>query len=151
MQKSGAQINRHVSSGSATFHGTKEGQRDCHGSLAANRSQLLTAAILGLMLVVLIALPFEKARVTRREFTRLQNDVKQLSEDVKGLQVAELDVVSSSTKLRQKTIKCRSRPLNRPSQLVRRIESGRRGNSSGSIAIFTAMSRLGVSTGLPAT
>jgi hypothetical protein len=53
-------------------------------------TQLLTAAILGLMLVVLIALPFEKARVTRREFTRLQNDVKQLSEGVKGLQVAEL-------------------------------------------------------------
>jgi hypothetical protein len=53
-------------------------------------SQVLTAAILGLMLVVLIALPFEKARVTRKEFTRLQNDVKRLSEDIKGLQVAEL-------------------------------------------------------------
>jgi hypothetical protein len=53
-------------------------------------SQVLTAAILGLMVVVLIALPFEKARVTRKEFTRLQNDVKRLSEDVKGLQVAEL-------------------------------------------------------------
>jgi hypothetical protein len=41
------------------------------------------------MPVVLIALPFE-ARVARKEFTRLQNDVKRLSEGVKGLQVTEL-------------------------------------------------------------
>jgi hypothetical protein len=53
-------------------------------------TQILIAAILGLTLVMLITLPFEKARVKRREFARLQDDVKQLSEDMKSLQVAVL-------------------------------------------------------------
>jgi hypothetical protein len=52
--------------------------------------QVLIAAILGLTLVLLITLPFEKARVTRKEFVRLQEDVKRLSEDVKSLQVSVL-------------------------------------------------------------
>jgi hypothetical protein len=52
--------------------------------------QVLIAAILGLTLVLLITLPFEKARVTRKEFVRLQEDVKRLSEDAKALQVSVL-------------------------------------------------------------
>jgi hypothetical protein len=52
--------------------------------------QVLIAAILGLTLVLLITLPFEKARVTQKEFVRLQEDVKRLSEDVKALQVSVL-------------------------------------------------------------
>ena len=52
--------------------------------------QVLIAALLGLTLVLLITLPFEKARVTRREFVRLQENVKRLSEDVKTLQVSVL-------------------------------------------------------------
>jgi hypothetical protein len=54
-----------------------------------NDSQFVTATILGIMLVVLIATAFRKARVTRKEFARLREDVKQLSEEVKELQAAE--------------------------------------------------------------
>ena len=48
-----------------------------------NDSQLLTAGILGVMLVVLIVTAFRKATVTRKEFARLREDIKQLSEEVK--------------------------------------------------------------------
>ena len=54
-----------------------------------NDSQLATAAILGLMLIVLIVTAFRKTRVTRKEFARLQKDVKRLSDDVKALRVSE--------------------------------------------------------------
>jgi hypothetical protein len=45
--------------------------------------QVLIAAILGLTLVLLVTLSSEKAKVTRREFARLQEEFKRLSEDVK--------------------------------------------------------------------
>jgi peptidoglycan hydrolase CwlO-like protein len=54
-----------------------------------NDSQLATAVFLGLMLIVLTVTVFRKARVSRKEFARLQKDVKRLSDDVKELQVAE--------------------------------------------------------------
>jgi hypothetical protein len=54
-----------------------------------NDSQLATAAILALMLIVLIVTAFRKTRVTRKEFARLQREVKRLSDDVKELQGAE--------------------------------------------------------------
>jgi hypothetical protein len=57
--------------------------------------QVLIAAILGLTLVLLITLSFEKARVTRREFARLEEDVKRVSEDLKTLQVAVLKLCIS--------------------------------------------------------
>ena len=52
--------------------------------------QVLIAAILGLTLVMLITLPLEKRRITRREFAHLHEDVQRLSEDMKALQVAVL-------------------------------------------------------------
>jgi len=54
-----------------------------------NDPQLATAAILGLMLVVLIVTAFRKTGVTREEFARLQKNVKRLSEDVKELRASE--------------------------------------------------------------
>jgi hypothetical protein len=53
-------------------------------------THVLIAAILALTLVVLITLPLEKGRVTRREFVRLQEDINRLSEDVKTLQMGLL-------------------------------------------------------------
>ena len=52
--------------------------------------QVLIAAILGLTLVLLVTLSSEKAKVTRREFARLQEELKRLSENVKTLQFAVL-------------------------------------------------------------
>jgi type III secretory pathway component EscU len=54
-----------------------------------NDFQLVTAVIVGLLLIVLIVTAFQRARVTRKEFVRLKKDVKQLSEEVKTLQLAE--------------------------------------------------------------
>jgi peptidoglycan hydrolase CwlO-like protein len=59
------------------------------GDWPLNDSQMVTAAIFGLMLVVLIVIAFRKTRVTRKEFARLQKDVKRLSDDVRELQMAE--------------------------------------------------------------
>jgi hypothetical protein len=58
-------------------------------------TQVLIAAILALTLALLVTLSFEKARVTRREFARVQEDIKRLSEDVKMLQVAVLKLCIS--------------------------------------------------------
>jgi len=82
-----------------------------------NDSQFVTATILGIMLVVLIATAFRKARVTRKEFARLREDVKQLSEEVKELQAAEQRRFIKELKLNaaEKTAKPRSRRLNPPS------------------------------------
>ena len=52
--------------------------------------QVLIASILGLTLVLLVTLSSEKAKVTRREFARLQEELKRLSENVKTLQFAVL-------------------------------------------------------------
>jgi len=54
-----------------------------------NDTQLVIAAILGLMLIVLIVTAFQKTGVTRKEFARLQKDVKRLSDDVKELRLSE--------------------------------------------------------------
>jgi cytoskeletal protein RodZ len=59
------------------------------GDWPGNDFQLVTAVILGLLLVVLIVTALQRARVTRKEFAKLRKDVKQLSDDVKALQVAE--------------------------------------------------------------
>src|SRR5262249_33691502 len=61
--------------------------------------QVLIAAILGLTLVLLVTLSFEKARVTRRDFARLQEDVKRLSDDMKTLQVAVLKLCIAKREL----------------------------------------------------
>lgn len=45
--------------------------------------QVLIAAILGLTLVLFVTLSFEKARVTRREFAHLAEDVKHLFAEMK--------------------------------------------------------------------
>jgi hypothetical protein len=80
--------------------------------------QVLIAAILGLTLVLLVTLSFEKARVTRREFTRLQEDSTRLSEDVKTLQVAVLKLCISkgapSTEQDSLPMRPRSIPTGRP-------------------------------------
>jgi hypothetical protein len=52
--------------------------------------QVLIAAILGLTLILLVTLSFEKTRVTRREFAHLAEDVKRLSEEMKTLRLAVL-------------------------------------------------------------
>ena len=57
--------------------------------------QVLIAAILSLTLVLLVTLSSEKAKVTRREFARLQEEFKRLSEDVKTLRVAVLKLCIS--------------------------------------------------------
>ena len=54
-----------------------------------NDPQLATAAILGLMLIVLIVTAFRKTGITPKEFARLQKDVKRLSDDVKELRLSE--------------------------------------------------------------
>ena len=54
-----------------------------------NDSQLATAAILGLVLIVLIVTAFQKIRITRKELARLQKDVKRLSDNVKELRLSE--------------------------------------------------------------
>jgi hypothetical protein len=51
---------------------------------------VLIAAILALTLLMLITLPLEKGRVTRREFVRLQEDINRLSQDLKTLQTGLL-------------------------------------------------------------
>jgi hypothetical protein len=104
-----------------------------------NDSQLVTAVILGIMLIVLIVTAFRKPRVTRKEFARLQENVKRLSEDVKELRlpedgcfIKELD----ASKSRQRKISVPERELeelirllidgdvqdNRPSQLVSHLQ-----------------------------
>jgi len=59
------------------------------GDWPGNDFQLVTAVILGLLLVVLVVTALQRARVTRKEFAKLRKDVKQLSDDVKVLEVAE--------------------------------------------------------------
>jgi uncharacterized membrane protein (DUF106 family) len=78
-------------------------------------SQFVTATILGIMLVVLIATAFRKVRVTRKEFARLREDVKQLSEGMKELQAAEQRRFIKELNAAEKTTKSRSRRLNPPS------------------------------------
>jgi hypothetical protein len=58
-------------------------------SWPVNDSQLATAVLFGLMPIVLIVAAFRKAWVNRKEFARLQNDVKRLSDDVNELHAAE--------------------------------------------------------------
>ena len=79
-----------------------------------NDSQLMTAGILGILLVVLIVTAFRKARVTRKEFARLREDVKLLSEEVKELQAAEQRRFIKELNAAEKTTKSRSRRLNPP-------------------------------------
>ena len=80
-----------------------------------NDSQIVTATILGIMLVVLIVTAFRKASVSRKEFTRLREDVKLLSEEVKELQAAEQRRFIKKLNAAEKTTKSRSRRLNSPS------------------------------------
>jgi uncharacterized membrane protein (DUF106 family) len=77
-----------------------------------NDSQLLTAGILGVMLVVLIVTAFRKASVTRKEFARLREDVKRLSQEVKELQASEERRLIKELNASEKTTKSRSRRLN---------------------------------------
>jgi hypothetical protein len=51
-------------------------------------TQLLAAAILGIGFIVLIVTAFRKPTVPRKEFARLQEGIKRLSEEVKELQAA---------------------------------------------------------------
>ena len=81
-----------------------------------NDSQVVTAAILGVMLIVLIVTAFRKASVTRKEFALLREDVKRLSEEVKELQAAEQRRFIKELNVSQKTTKSRSRRLD-PSPL----------------------------------
>jgi hypothetical protein len=64
------------------------------------------------MLVALIATAFQRARVTRKEFARLREDVKRLSEEVKELQAAEQRRFIKELNAAEKTTKSRSRRLN---------------------------------------
>ena len=77
-----------------------------------NDSQIVTAVILGIMLVVLIVTAFRKTRVTRKEFARLRDDVKLLSAEVKELQMAEQRRFIQELNAAEKTTKSRSRRLN---------------------------------------
>ena len=79
-----------------------------------NDSQLVTAGILGVMFVVLIVTAFRKASVTRKEFARLREDIKQLSEEVKELQAAEQRRFIKELNASEKSTKSRSRRLNPP-------------------------------------
>jgi len=79
-----------------------------------NDSQIVTAIILGIMLVVLIVTAFRKTRVTRKEFARLRDDVKLLSAEVKELQMAEQRRFIQELNAAEKTTKSRSRRLNPP-------------------------------------
>jgi len=79
-----------------------------------NDSQLVTAAILGVMLVVLIVTAFRKASVTRKEFALLREDVQRLSEEVKELQAAEQRRFIKELNASEKRTKSRSRRLNPP-------------------------------------
>jgi hypothetical protein len=77
-----------------------------------NDSQIVTATILGIMLVVLIVTAFRKSSVTRKEFALLREDVKRLSEEVKELQAAEQRRFIKELNAAEKTTKSRSRRLN---------------------------------------
>jgi uncharacterized membrane protein (DUF106 family) len=77
-----------------------------------NDSQIVTAIILGLVVVGLIVTAFRKARVTRKEFARLREDVKSLSAEIKELQVAEQRRFIQELNAVEKTTKSRSRRLN---------------------------------------
>ena len=77
-----------------------------------NDSQIVTATILGIMLVVLIVTALRKASVTRKEFARLREDVKRLSQEVKELQVSEDRRLIKELNASEKTPKSRSRRLN---------------------------------------
>jgi uncharacterized membrane protein (DUF106 family) len=77
-----------------------------------NDSQLITAGILGVVLVVLIVTAFRKARVTRKEFARLREDVKRPSEEVKELQASDERRLIKELNASEKTSKSRSRRLN---------------------------------------
>jgi hypothetical protein len=59
------------------------------GDWPGNDFQLVTEVVLGLLLVVLIVTALQRARVTPKEFASLNKEVKQLSEEVKALQLAE--------------------------------------------------------------
>jgi hypothetical protein len=76
--------------------------------------QLVTAAILGVVLVVLIVTAFRKSGVTRKEFALLQKDVKRLSEKMQELQAAEQRRFLKELNASEKTIKCRLRRPNPP-------------------------------------
>jgi hypothetical protein len=80
-----------------------------------NDSQLLSAGILGIMLVVLIVTAFRKASVTRKECARLREDIKQLSEEVKELQAAEQRRFIKELNASENSTKSRSRRPNSPS------------------------------------
>jgi uncharacterized membrane protein (DUF106 family) len=82
-----------------------------------NDSQIVTATILAVMLVVLIVTAFRKASVTRKEFARLREDVKRLSEEVKELQASDERRLIKELNALEKTTKSRSRRLN-PTQPV---------------------------------
>ena len=69
--------------------GGKEGKEAAMSDWPLNDPQLATAAILGLMLIVLIVTAFRKTGITPKEFARLQKDVKRLSDDVKELRLSE--------------------------------------------------------------
>ena len=94
MQRQEAWINRYVTHPSQDFVGTRA-RKSAMNYWPLTDIQVLIAAVLGLTLVLLVMLSFEKARVTRREFARLQEDITRLSEDVKTLQVAVLKLCIS--------------------------------------------------------
>ena len=77
-------------------------------------TQLLAAAILGIGFIVLIVTAFRKPTVPRKEFARLQEGVKRLSEEVKELQAAEQRRFIKELKGSEKTTKSRWRRLNPP-------------------------------------
>jgi hypothetical protein len=79
-----------------------------------NDSQLVTAGILGVILIVLIVTAFRKASVTRKEFARLHEVVKVLCEEVKELQAAEQRRFIKELNASDKLTKSRSRRLNPP-------------------------------------
>ena len=55
----------------------------------ANDSQLATAILFGLILIVLIVAAFRKVRVIRKEFAGLKFDIRRLSDEVRELRAAE--------------------------------------------------------------
>ena len=58
-------------------------------SWTVNDPHLMIAIGLGIAYVALIVVAFQRARVIRKEFAHLQNNVERLSREVQELQVAE--------------------------------------------------------------
>jgi uncharacterized membrane protein (DUF106 family) len=85
-------------------------------------SQIVTATILGITLVVLIVTALRKASVTRKEFARLREDVKRLSQEVKELQASEERRLIKELNASEKTTKSRSRRLNPTPPIARSSE-----------------------------